>query len=418
MDRSTAARPESEVNSSVIMEPSRIDKSFEFKYPTKSISPREIGKSRVRLPCYKVVLPLSVSSSFLTDIFISACQKFKFLINDQTSSSITATQTLTSTMRNLFTCILPLSDEKKARTSSTIKFEIVLNEKNCARIVKVQGTYGFPNRIFPVIQMFKDQLERSGAELVKENKEESDFALPNFQTAYYQVSRFLSNSEIPASKVFQGFLEDFWRRFEDVQLCVGKTREILNFVKETVDVINEIIVKSVPQFSRLAVEKYVFSKIFPHLKRIYEVKKEQMNERFMKKREEFSKLTDLELMKLLEIKEKFCIKGYQDPYIAAIESLNSLEKHSSPIEKLNCILESTTHMKTLVIDYWKGREELETMDDQLPVIIFIVCRTSTPSFPGQIEFLIDYTRCNASMDNENRLLINYDAAISFIVNDM
>ena len=419
MDRSTAARPDSEINSSVISEPARIDKSFEIQYISKlSNSPREIGKSQVRLPCYKVVLPFSVSSSLITDIFNASCRKYKFLISEQTSSSITAVQTLTSTVRNLFTCILPLSEEKKARTSSIVKLEISLNEKNCARVVQVQGTYGFPNRIFPVIQIFKELLEKSGTGFLKENKEETDFSLPTFQTAYYQVSRFLSNSETPASNIFRIFLEEFWERYEDISASARKTMEILNYVRSTIDQINETIAKTVTQYSRQAVEKYIFSKIYQHLKKIYVEKKSILCQDFLTKKDKLSIVSDRELMQRLEIKEKFRIKDCDQPYLSAIESLNGLDKHSSPIDKLNCILESTTNMKTTVIDYCKGREELETMDDQLPVIIFIVCKTGMDTLPAQIEFLIDYTRCNPSMDNENRLLINYDAAISFIVNDM
>ena len=420
MDRSTAAaRPDSEINSSIISEPRKVDKSLEIGYISNiPKSPREIGKSRVRLPCYKVVLPLSVGSGVLSDIFTAACNKHKFLLSEHTSSSITAIQTLTSTMRNLFTCIMPLSEEKKARTSSIIKLDIALNEKNCARIVTIKGTYGFPNRIYPVIQLFKELLEKSGAEFLKENKEDNDPALPTFQTAYYQVSRFLSNGEMPAGKLFQSFLEEFWTKYEDINASTSKTREIINYIRVLVDNISEIIIKSVPQYTKIAVEKYIYSKVFQQLKKIFGEKKSSTTLEFLKKREIFRSKTYEELMSQLEIKEKFRIKGNNDPYLSAIESLNNLDKHTSPIDKLNCILESTTHMKTTVIDYWKGREELETMDDQLPVIIFIVCRTSLDSLPAQIEFLIDYTRCNSGMDNENRLLVNYDAAISFIVNEM
>ncbi|OMJ66371.1 hypothetical protein SteCoe_36791 [Stentor coeruleus] len=420
MDRSTVARPESEIESSIVSEQGRIDKSLELHYlpGTSKLSPREIGKSRVRLPCFKVVLPLSVSTSFLFDIFLTSCNKYKFLVSEQSSSSITAIQTLTSTMRNLFTCLLPISEEKKARTSSIVRIDVTVNEKNCARVVTVRGMYGFPNRICQVIQVFKDLLEKAGTEFVKENKEDSDLAMPTFQTAYYQVSRFLSNNEAPAGKLYSAFIEEFWGKYTDIPLAAQNTKAMVNFIKNSIDGINDLINKTVSQYSRLAIEKYIFTKIFAHVKKIYIEKKSEVTTRFLSKRSENQTKTDEELMQQLDVKEKFCIKGVKNPYFSAIESLNNLDKHSCPIDKLNCILESTTHMKTTVIDYWRGREELETMDDQLPVIIFIVCKTSLDNFPAQIEFLTDYTRVNTGMDNENRLLINYDAAISFILSDM
>lgn len=419
MARSSIQRPESEIDSSIVSNPAKVDKSLEVAYiPGSQKSPREIGKSRVRLPSFKVVVPLSVTSSFLFDLFLSSCSKYKFLVTEQTSHSITAMQTLTSTMRNLFTCILPISEEKKAKTSSIVRIDIAVNEKNCARVVTVKGTYGFSNRIYQVIQFFKESLEKAGTEFLKENKEDQDYTLPTFQSAYYQVSRFLSNSEVPAGQMFLGFLEEFKNKFDNVETSANKVKEIHVMLKSSIDAVNEIVSPSVSQFSRLSVEKYVYSKLFPFIKDVYLCKKSTACAALQEKREKYRGKSDAELMKILEIKEKFCIQGSQRPYLSAIEALNGLEKHTSPVDKLNCILESTTHMKTTVIDYWKGKEELETMDDQLPVIIFIVFQVSIPTFPAQVEFLLDYTRVNNSMDNEHRLLINYDAAISFIISDM
>jgi hypothetical protein len=402
-----------------VSDPVKVDKSLEVAYiPGSQKSPREIGKSRVRLPSFKVVVPLSVSSSFLFDLFISSCTRYKFHITEQTSHSITAIQTLTSTMRNLFTCILPISEEKKAKTSSIVRIDIAVNEKNCARVVTVKGTYGFPNRIYQVIQLFKESLEKAGTEFLKETKEDSDFTLPTLQTAYYQVSRFLSNSEVPAGQMFISFHDEFWQKFSDLDFAARQVKEMTTMLKTSIDSINDLLSSSVSQFSRISIEKYIYSKLFPHIKKVYMHKKSETSSKFKAKRDENLSTPDEDLMRHLDIKEKFCIKGSVNPYSTAIESLNNLEKHTSPIDKLNCILESTTHMKTTVIDYWKGKQELETMDDQLPVIIFIVCRVGIESFPAQIEFLLDYTRANSGMDNENRLLINYDAAISFIINDM
>ena len=303
-------------------------------------------------------------------------------------------------------------------TSSIIRLNIALNEKNCARVISITGLYGFPNRIYPVIQHFKQLLENTGAEFVKEEKEENNLAVPNFQTAYYQVSRFLSNTEIPSGKLYQAFIKEFYEKYSNIEKAAALSKEVLEYIKRIIDNINDLIIKTVSSNSRLAIEKYIYSKIFPQVKKIYEAKTFELSQNFEKKRKSLQDLNEDELMALLDVKEKFRIKGTKTPYFNAIENLNNLDKHSSPIDKLNCILESATQMKTTVIDYWKGKEELETMDDQLPVIIFIVTRTSLDCLPTQIEFLLDYTRTNAGMDNEHRLLINYDAAISFIIHEI
>ncbi|OMJ93118.1 hypothetical protein SteCoe_3932 [Stentor coeruleus] len=416
MDR----KPESEIESSIISEQAKTNKSINLFYlqPSSKTSPREISKSRIFLPCYKVILPLSISTSFLLDIFLASCKKQKFLISNQTPNSIIATQILASTIRNLFTCVLPISEDKKAKISSIVRIDVKVNEKNCARVVTIKGIHGFPNRICQVIQTFKKLLEKVDIEYFNENKEDNDYVLFNFQTVFYQVSRILSNTESPAGKIFLSFTEEFLKKYSDVHLAAQNTRAMMTFIKNSIDGINNIIGKNLLSHSRVAIEKFVFTKIFPHIKKIYCEKKSEITTRLHQKKQENLIKTDDELMRQLGIKSKFCIADVNNPYFSAIESLNSLDKHNCPIDKINCILESITHMKTTIIDYWHGREELEAMDDQLPVIIFIVFKTSLCTFPAQIDFMLDYSRVNAGMDNENRLLINYDAAVSFILSDM
>ena len=44
-------------------------------------------------------------------------------------------------------------------------------------------------------------------------------------------------------------------------------------------------------------------------------------------------------------------------------------------------------MRTTVLDYWKSKEELATMDDELPVVIYIVVMSSVESLASEIRFL-------------------------------
>lgn len=57
-------------------------------------------------------------------------------------------------------------------------------------------------------------------------------------------------------------------------------------------------------------------------------------------------------------------------------------------------------MRTCVLDYWKGREELGTMDDELPVIIYIFVMTSLANLPSEIMQLLDYVRRTDYFENE------------------
>jgi len=44
-------------------------------------------------------------------------------------------------------------------------------------------------------------------------------------------------------------------------------------------------------------------------------------------------------------------------------------------------------MKTDVVDYWKNKEEIGTMDDELPIIVFIVSRSTVPNLFAEVRYL-------------------------------
>lgn len=60
------------------------------------------------------------------------------------------------------------------------------------------------------------------------------------------------------------------------------------------------------------------------------------------------------------------------PYSEAIKCIERLETIHSPREKLQCLSESFACLKTAIVDHWKGKVELNTMDDVLPLTIYVV----------------------------------------------
>lgn len=92
--------------------------------------------------------------------------------------------------------------------------------------------------------------------------------------------------------------------------------------------------------------------------------------------------------------------------------------HHTPLDKLNCLLEAMTLMKTCVIDYWKGKEELKTMDDRLPVVIYIISQIQAENLPSQIRFLQDYIADSAGFENEQRILTDIGSSIHYIIHDL
>lgn len=59
-----------------------------------------------------------------------------------------------------------------------------------------------------------------------------------------------------------------------------------------------------------------------------------------------------------------------------------------------------------VLDFHKGKEEILTMDDELPIFIFVVLQTDISNLMAEVCLIEDYINYSTDCDNERRLLIN------------
>lgn len=172
-------------------------------------------------------------------------------------------------------------------------------------------------------------------------------------------------------------------------------------------------------FCRPAVEKFVFSKVYETLFSIYEYRYREFNAVFYTKSQEILSHPITQILDYLEvtftqIKSKFRLTDDQQPYITAIKNLNKLESYISPIEKINCLLTTSTAMRTEVVDYYKGKVEISTMDDELPVLIYIYIHSSIKQLASELHFLKDYIANTDRFDNEQRLLTNMEVILQYV----
>lgn len=94
------------------------------------------------------------------------------------------------------------------------------------------------------------------------------------------------------------------------------------------------------------------------------------------------------------------------PYYDAIRELEKIESCSSLRDKFDYIVSSNTLMKMNVIDFYHGKEEIVTMDDELPLLIFVVLHSKILNSFSQISLVDDYLSCFSEFDVERRFLFN------------
>ena len=106
------------------------------------------------------------------------------------------------------------------------------------------------------------------------------------------------------------------------------------------------------------------------------------------------------------------------PYIDAIREIEKIQQYTCPVEMIGCLSASFERLKTAVVDQHKGKFELSTMDDVLPLSIYVVSMANLEQPVCHKNMMEDYLRCNLrGYDLERKLLCNFDGAIRYVCND-
>ncbi len=97
---------------------------------------------------------------------------------------------------------------------------------------------------------------------------------------------------------------------------------------------------------------------------------------------------------------------HQIPYIDAINELSKLSKLKSPREKLGVLLMAHSLMKSAVVDFHKGKEEVCSMDEELPIMIYILLHAKMENAAAELNFVDDYVQFDPTLESEKRLMTN------------
>jgi len=114
------------------------------------------------------------------------------------------------------------------------------------------------------------------------------------------------------------------------------------------------------------------------------------------------------------------VKTPQDgakPYQDAINELSKLVQLKSPREKLTVLLMMHSSMKSYVVNFYKGKEELHSMDDELPIIIYIIVHAQVPDLEAELAFVEDFINLDPTLESEKRLMTNLRVSVQYIVKE-
>lgn len=109
------------------------------------------------------------------------------------------------------------------------------------------------------------------------------------------------------------------------------------------------------------------------------------------------------------------LEEHELPYIDAINEIRKISALKAPKEKLGALLMMHSLMKSAVVDFHRGKEEICSMDEELPIIIYILTQADLKNGSAEFNLIDDYVQLDPSLESERRLMTNLKVMSEFVI---
>ena len=248
----------------------------------------------------------------------------------------------------------------------------------------------------------------------------------NYQASkYYELYRILSKSDYGLGKAIQNFVDNFKKNYQSLtisQIYILETKlmmmDIVKIIELCINTLNSTYnnyQNNDSTYFSLASEQFLLSKIYNIIYDIYDKKyKKQNNDFLLVKKEINEKLNIKEIINKIGIKEKFKSKE-EFPYKSVIDILGMISLERSLRKKFEILTSASLEIRTCVLEYSNGKYELDSMDDELPIIIFIATQINVTNIFAELNIVDDYFRIISRDDLiQNKMITNLLSSLVFI----
>ena len=250
----------------------------------------------------------------------------------------------------------------------------------------------------------------------------------NSASKYYELYKIFSNKEYGLGRTISEFIEKFKRDYnysDNININEIDTRipmmKIVNICEESTNTLNSTFnyedknIKDKPLFFSNASEQFILNKIYPTLYNIYNIKYNKDNELYLKKKREINdKLSIKEICEKIEIKPK--LRGNEKiPFKYAIDIINKIYLEKSLKKKFEAMTQASLEIRKCILDYTNCKCELDSMDDELPIIIYIATQLKVANLFAELYMIDDYIKCSLRDKlAQNKMVTNLLSSLIYI----
>ena len=338
-------------------------------------------------------------------------------------------------------CIKTVRGTEKNVINFIIKYLKLL----CASINKIKVIKQTKNFYkYNLEQMLNDQIKERKEKLLKGinfpkkkllkiNDDEETIVEKSNKKAnqYYEIYKTLSNTEYDLGKSIMNFIENFRNKCNDITSPESEEKiedintkqmmaEIVKMIELSTNTLNcnfNNINNYNSSFFTTASEQFIFNKIYHYLYEIYDIKYNKINSEFLLTRKEINENMQIkDILTSIGVKEIY-ISNDSLPFKSVIENANKIPFEKCLKNKFKILTQLSLEIRSCILEYTGGKKELESMDDELPIIIYLVTQIHIDNFFAELNMIDDYLKC--SMRDEliqNKMVTNLLSSLYYVSN--
>ena len=242
---------------------------------------------------------------------------------------------------------------------------------------------------------------------------------------YFEIFKILSNPGYGLGKKIADFVEEFKKRYNppiknaesiDTRSIMMKIIKLFEFETSNLNTsFNNQNNEYDTNYIMIASEQYIFNKIYFLLFNIYCEKYKKQNEKIIKIQQEINnKYKTIEICNKLQVNSIYLGKE-QEPFKSVVNIIEQIQFEKFLHKKFEILTQASLEIRKCILEYTDGRFELESMDDELPIIIFISTQVKVDNFIAELNMLDDYIKCSMR-DNlvQNKMVTNLLSSLLYL----
>ena len=101
---------------------------------------------------------------------------------------------------------------------------------------------------------------------------------------------------------------------------------------------------------------------------------------------------------------------------STIDYINKIEYEQNPKSKFDTLIEAGLELRNTILGCHGGKNELNSMDDELPIFIYCTTQINIKNAPAEYHMVEDYLKYASAELDESKVVTNVMSSITFIVN--